>query len=104
MSRLTMRRRRVLGRYDNDQLKAMRQDLTVQRIRTAFTCEVYECHARLALKSGDWGEFNQCQTVLSGLYKEGLPGCTTEFLAYRVRLPSPYRSTRTRALSPTERV
>jgi len=70
--------------YDNDQLKAMRQDLTVQRIRTAFTCEVYECHARLALKSGDWGEFNQCHTVLSGLYKEGLPGCTTEFLAYRV--------------------
>jgi hypothetical protein len=72
-------------RYDNDQLKAMRQDLTVQRLHVPLTCEVYECHARLALKAGDWGEFNQCQTVLSDLYKEGLPGCTTEFLAYRVR-------------------
>eukprot|EP00976_Prorocentrum_cordatum_P047652 962611-Prorocentrum_minimum.AAC.1 len=65
-------------------MKAMRQDLTVQRIRNAFTVKVYEYHARLALRAADWGEFNQCQTVLGTLYDEGLPGAAKEFLAYRV--------------------
>ena len=29
-------------------------------------------------------EFNQCQTQLILLYKEGLTGCWHEFLAYRI--------------------
>lgn len=56
--------------YASDQLKGMRQDCTVQRLRGPLAAAVYEAHARAALEYGDPAEFNQCQAQLELLHEE----------------------------------
>lgn len=69
------------------QLKAIRQDCTVQHLKNEFCVLVYEFHAKVALENGDMNEFNQCQTQLKYLYPlvNGLAlQNRAEFLGYRI--------------------
>ena len=54
--------------YLQDQMKGMRQDLTVQHIMTPLSVEVYETHCRMALEYGDVVDLNQCLAKLKHLY------------------------------------
>ncbi|KAJ9074148.1 hypothetical protein DSO57_1009227 [Entomophthora muscae] len=71
-------------RYILDQFQAIRQDLTVQRIKNPFAVNLYETVARFALENGDLGEFNKCQTKLIELYSYGIKGNECEFISYRI--------------------
>jgi hypothetical protein len=58
--------------------------MTIQHIKNNFTIKVYETHARIALESYDMDQFNQCQTQVAILYRDGLIGNEVEFVAYRI--------------------
>ena len=79
--------------YACDQLKAIRQDLTVQHLRGRLAVAVYEAHARVALAADDVGEYSQCQAQLEHLYATQPSAHHAEFAAYRllhtVLVPSP---------------
>lgn len=80
----------ALYAYLNDQMKAIRQDLTVQHIKNEFSILVYLTHAKVALDNNDLGEFNQCMSQMSQLFKELIPQNpklifqTYEFTVYKI--------------------
>jgi hypothetical protein len=80
-------RREREWKYVEDQMRAIRQDLTVQNIRGPFTVRVYTLNARWALESGDLGQFNQCQTQIKMLHEScqvGGSDSKAEFQCYRL--------------------
>lgn len=87
--------------YAEDQLKAIRQDVTVQHVRGRLPVQIYEAHARACLEHGNGGDFNQCQTQLKVLYNEGAAGCVEEFVAYRVLYQSILRTRESASLLAT---
>jgi hypothetical protein len=48
--------------------------MVIQHIKNDFTIKVYETNARIALECHDINQFNQCQSKLYDLNKEGLKG------------------------------
>ena len=70
--------------YVCDQLKSIRQDLTVQNINNKFTAHVYETHGRIALESGDLSEYNQCSSRLQEMKRLGVQISDDEFDCYRI--------------------
>ena len=77
--------------YDQlkEQLKSIRQDLTVQHAKGPLAVSAYETHARVALEHDDLAEYNQCQTVLKTLHEryineEKFKDARGEFAAYRL--------------------
>ena len=57
--------------YIRDQLRSIRQDLTVQGIEDEFSVLVYETVTKLAIEHLDWDNFNQALNPLESLYADG---------------------------------
>ena len=57
--------------YIRDQLRSIRQDLTVQGIEDEFSVLVYETVTKLAIEHLDWDNFNQSLNPLESLYADG---------------------------------
>ena len=70
--------------YACEQMKSIRQDLTVQSISNRFAAHVYETHARIALECGDLEEYNQCQSRLQDMKQKGVLVSVDEFDCYRI--------------------
>ena len=72
--------------YISEQLRSIRQDLSVQHIEDPFNVEVYETHGKLAILNRDWGNFNQSMGQLEILYPKNLGSFKNicEFWKYRI--------------------
>jgi len=78
------KKKKVEYRYMEEQFKSIRQDLTVQGIKSKLCLKVYETHARVSLECADLDHFNQCQTQVAELYEMGIKGKESEFLSYKI--------------------
>jgi hypothetical protein len=69
--------------YACEQLKSIRQDLTVQSIQGKQCANVYEIHARMALEHNDLEEYSQCQSRLHNI-RGADSDSSDEFDGYRI--------------------
>mmetsp|Transcript_28992 Transcript_28992/g.51841 ORF Transcript_28992/g.51841 Transcript_28992/m.51841 type:complete len:269 (-) Transcript_28992:1164-1970(-) len=82
--KLLWKKQQISYEYFSEQLRSIRQDMTVQGIADDFTVEVYQTHTRIALEAADIDQFTSCLGRLYELYMQGLDGQRSEFLAYRI--------------------
>lgn len=71
--------------YALEQLRSIRQDLTVQQIRDPLAAAVYETSCRIAIESDDMHEFNVAQVHVRQLHAAGFHAeNAAEFCAYHI--------------------
>ncbi|CUI14741.1 Hypothetical protein, putative [Bodo saltans] len=76
--------------YISDQLKSIRQDLTVQASSadSAFKAMVYEYHARVSLLVGNAPEFGQCLNNVHALHAKGYFGTDCHEISPSTSIPA----------------
>jgi len=62
----------------SDQLRSIRQDLTIQRIESTLTAYVYECNVRVAILCNDRAQLGQCLNHARLLHRRGIHGGSEE--------------------------
>ena len=67
--------------YAADQLKSIRQDLTVQQVESPFSAAVYEFHTRIAVVANHLPELGQCLNHVRSLHAKGIIGPQEEYSA-----------------------
>jgi hypothetical protein len=65
--------------YSADQIKSIRQDLTVQHVESPFSAAVYEYHTRVAVVAGHLAELGQCLNHVRALHAKGIFGPREEY-------------------------
>lgn len=70
--------------YIIEQLKSIRQDISIQSIKNDFAIQVYETNCKIALVSNQFDELVQCLGQLMALYKTFPEETKDEFICYHM--------------------
>ncbi|OIR58958.1 MAG: uncharacterized protein A8A55_0248 [Amphiamblys sp. WSBS2006] len=86
MKNIEKHRKKKNYNYVLDQLRAVRQDITLQNIENAFAVYVYETNIRVAIECDELDQYAQCYSCLESFYSS-FPQYTQnkeEFVSYHL--------------------